>query len=238
MLGPLIEVDHLTKTYGRHPVVDALSFRVEPGHVTGFLGPNGAGKSTTLRCMVGLDHPDAGQVTFDGLDYRTMARPSSLVGCVFDSGGAHPARRAIDHLRWVAAAQGNQGFDAASLLERVGLGHAARAKVGGFSLGMRQRLGLATALIGDPSVLLLDEPLNGLDPDGVHWMRSLLTEFAANGGTILISSHLLAELALTADHLVIITAGRLAAAGSLVELTAGFDTLEDAYFALTRGGAK
>lgn len=236
MCHPLIEVDDLSKSYGGPPVVDGLSFTVSAGRITGFLGPNGAGKSTTMRCMVGLDRPDKGQVTFGGIVYQDLPRPASMVGCVFDGVAAHPNRRAIDHLRWVAAAQGLDTGRAARMLDEVGLASAARVKVAKFSLGMRQRLALATSLLGDPRVLLLDEPLNGLDPDGVYWMRGLLASLAEQGRAILVSSHLLAEMALTADALVVIGDGHLLAAGTLDELVDGHGSLESAYLALTRTG--
>jgi ABC-2 type transport system ATP-binding protein len=235
MSSPSVEVRDLTKRYDGRAVVDQLSFDLQPGRITGFLGPNGAGKSTTMRCMVGLDRLDGGSVRIGGRSYEELPRPLSAVGAVLDDGDFHPGRSAHDHLAWVAQSQGLPAERADQLLAVVGLESVARQRVGGFSLGMRQRLGLATALVGDPSVLLLDEPLNGLDPEGVHWVRTLLRRCAAEGRTVLVSSHLLHEMAVVADHLVVIAQGRLLADQPTVDLVGRHGSLEEAFMALTLG---
>ena len=214
-----IEINGLTKRFGDIMAVDDLSFRVDEGTVTGFLGPNGAGKTTTLRVLLGLAAPTAGTATIGGTPYHELADPTRVVGAVLESTGFHPARRARDHLRVVATAAGQPPDRVDAVLDVVGLGDVGHRRVGGFSLGMRQRLGLAVALLGDPEVLVLDEPTNGLDPLGVHWLRGFVRDFATRGGTVLISSHLLAEVAQTVDDVVVISHGRLAARSSLGELT-------------------
>jgi ABC-2 type transport system ATP-binding protein len=216
-----IDVDGLTKRFGDVTAVDNLSFRLEPGTVTGFLGPNGAGKSTTLRMLLGLVRPTAGRATFDGVAYAALGRPAATVGALLDTNAFHPGRRARDELgvRAIAARLPDAAVDVA--LERVGLTSAARRRVGGFSLGMRQRLGLAAALLADPEILILDEPTNGLDPEGVHWLRSLLRELGDGGRTVLVSSHLLAEVAQTVDDVIVIASGHLVTHRPLAELTAG-----------------
>jgi ABC-2 type transport system ATP-binding protein len=216
----MIEIEALTKRYGKTVAVDGLSFTVRPGHVTGFLGPNGAGKSTTMRVIVGLDHPTAGTVTVGGRPYRDHAAPLREVGALLEAKSVHKGRSARNHL--VALAQ-THGIPAARLdevLAMVGLEGVGRRRAGGFSLGMAQRLGIAAALLGDPAAVVLDEPVNGLDPDGVLWVRTLLKTLAAEGRTVLVSSHLMSEMALTADHLVIIGRGRLLADTSIGELIA------------------
>ncbi|WP_242903737.1 ABC transporter ATP-binding protein [Actinomadura terrae] len=213
----MIVVDGLTKRYGRRTVVDRLSFTVRPGTVTGFLGPNGAGKSTTMRMIVGLDRPDAGRVLIEGARYDELPHPSSVVGTLLDAGWVRPTFTARTHLRWMASLTRTPPERADEVLEAVGLAPVARKRVGDFSLGMRQRLGIATALLGRPHVLLLDEPMNGLDPEGIHWVRRFLRESAAEGRTVLVSSHLLAEMTLTADELVVIGEGRLIAQGGVRE---------------------
>ncbi|MER6914581.1 ATP-binding cassette domain-containing protein [Streptomyces sp. NPDC000594] len=207
-----IEVTDLTKTYGRsRTAVSGLTFTVRPGRVTGFLGPNGAGKSTTLRLMLGLDRPDSGSVTLDGRPYPALGEPLRTVGALLDAGAAHGARTALDQLRWLAAGNRLPRRRVDEVLATTGLTEAARRRVGAFSLGMRQRLGIAAALLGDPAVLLLDEPSNGLDPEGIVWIRGLLRRLAAEGRTVLVSSHLMGETAAFADHLVILARGRLLA---------------------------
>ncbi|GAA5081203.1 ABC-2 type transport system ATP-binding protein [Thermocatellispora tengchongensis] len=218
----MIEVRELTKRYGDALAVDRLSFRVEPGHVTGFLGPNGAGKSTTMRVLLGLDVPTAGQALINGRPYTSMRRPLHEVGALLDAGAVHGGRTALDHLRWLARSNGIDRRRVTELLERVGLAGVARKRIGGFSLGMRQRLGIAAALLGDPGVLLLDEPVNGLDPDGVRWIRELLRSLAAEGRTILLSSHLMSEMELTAERIVIVGRGRLIADTTVRELAARY----------------
>lgn len=213
-----IEVQGLTKRFGDLAAVDNLSFRAEPGRVTGFLGPNGAGKTTTLRVLLGLTTPSAGVATIGGTPYRELPDPCRTVGAVLDSTGFHPGRRARSHLRVLAAAAGIPVGRLEEVLEQVGLTAAAGRRVKGYSLGMRQRLGLAAALLGDPQVLILDEPANSLDPEGVHWLRGFLRSFAAAGGTVLVSSHLLAEVATGADDVVILAHGRLVTQSSLRDL--------------------
>ncbi|HET9443969.1 MAG TPA: ATP-binding cassette domain-containing protein [Acidimicrobiales bacterium] len=213
-----IVVENLTKTYGGIVAVDGLSFAVRAGRVTGFLGPNGAGKTTTLRTLLGLVHPTAGSATFAGVPYAGLDAPLRRVGAVLEATTFHPGRRAADHLAVMATAGGIPGSQVGEVLAAVGLAEAARRRVGGFSLGMRQRLALATALLGDPEILVLDEPTNGLDPDGVRWLRGFLRAFAAQGRTVLVSSHLLAEVAQTVDDVVIVNHGRLVTEGSLADL--------------------
>jgi ABC-2 type transport system ATP-binding protein len=218
-----ISVQGLTKRFGDVLAVDHLTFDADPGTVTGFLGPNGAGKTTTLRMLLGLVAPTSGTATIDGRPYRELADPARRVGAVLEASGFHPGRSARDHLRVLATAAGLPSGRVGEVLEQVGLTGAGRRRVGGFSLGMRQRLGLAAALLGDPEVLVLDEPANGLDPEGVRWLRDLVRGLADQGRTVLVSSHLLAEVAQTVDQVVIIDRGRLVARSSLAALTAGAD---------------
>jgi ABC-2 type transport system ATP-binding protein len=218
----MIEVRELTKRYGAAVAVDGLSFQVRPGAVTGFLGPNGAGKSTTMRVLLGLDAPSSGEALVNGGRYARLRRPLHEVGALLDAGAVHGGRRAFDHLGWLARSNGIGTRRVAVVLERVGLAGVARKRVGGFSLGMRQRLGIAAALLGDPAVLLFDEPVNGLDPDGVRWIRGLMRALAAEGRTVLVSSHLMSEMELTADRLVVIGRGRLIADTSVGELASRF----------------
>ena len=229
-----IVVDGLTKTYGEVRAVDGLSFAVAAGRVTGFLGPNGAGKTTTLRSLLGLVRPDRGSATFAGVPYARLADPPRQVGAVLEA-RFHPGRRAGDHLAVLATAAGLPLDRVPAVLDAVDLGAAAGRRVGGFSLGMRQRLALAAALLGDPVVLVLDEPANGLDPQGVRWLRGFLRRFAAGGGTVLVSSHGLAEVAQTVDDVVIVVAGRAVAQGPVAEVLrrTGEPSLEDAFFHLT-----
>ena len=213
-----IETAGLWKRYGSTLAVQDLSFTVPPGRVTGFAGPNGAGKSTTMRLILGLDAPDAGDARIGGRPYAAIRRPLRAVGALLESGGFHPGRRARDHLLWLARSNGLPAGRVADVLAQVGLEGAAHRRVGGFSLGMRQRLGLAAALLGDPAVLLLDEPVNGLDPEGIRWIRSFLRGLAAEGRTVLVSSHLMSELEGTADHLIVIARGRLIADAPVADL--------------------
>ncbi|RNE49916.1 ABC transporter ATP-binding protein [Corynebacterium alimapuense] len=207
----MIEIQGLTKQYGQVRAVDDLTFNVQPGLVTGFLGPNGSGKSTTIRAIVGLDAPTSGTALIDGRRYRDLHRPLTEVGALLDAKAVHPNRSAANHLRWLAQSNGLPVRRVDEVLELVGLTEVAGKKAGSFSLGMGQRLGLAAALLGDPKALVLDEPVNGLDPEGIRWVRGLLKALAAEGRTILISSHLLSEMALTADRLVVIGRGKLVA---------------------------
>ncbi|GAA3223887.1 ATP-binding cassette domain-containing protein [Actinocorallia longicatena] len=201
----------LRKRYGAALAVDDLTFTVPPGRVTGFVGPNGAGKSTTLRLILGLDRPDGGTALVGGRPYRSLRRPITHLGAMLDASAVHPSRKASDHLLWMAHAAGLKKARVAEVLEQVGLSSVGRRAVGGYSLGMRQRLGIAAALLGDPPMLIFDEPVNGLDPDGVRWIRILLRSLAAEGRAVLVSSHLMSELEDTADHLVVIGRGRLIA---------------------------
>ena len=208
----------LTKTYGTRKAVDGIDFTVEPGRVTGFLGPNGAGKSTTMRILLDLAKADHGRATIGGTRYREMRDPARTVGVVLEPNAFHPGRTGRNHLRILADGAGIESRRITEMLEAVGLTHAADRHVGGYSLGMRQRLGLAAALLGDPPVLVLDEPGNGLDPQGIRWLRDLLRERAAAGGTVFVSSHLLAEVEHLADEIVVLSHGQLVATGTLSEL--------------------
>lgn len=213
----MIEVRGLTKRYGDKTAVDGLTFSVAPGAVTGFLGPNGAGKSTTMRMIVGLDRPSAGTATVNGRSYRDHAAPLAQVGSLLEAKAVHTGRTAYDHLLAMAATCGLPRRRVDEVIDLVGLHEVARKRAGGFSLGMGQRLGIASALLGDPQTLLLDEPVNGLDPDGVLWIRNLLKRLAAEGRTVFVSSHLMSEMALTAEHLIVIGRGRLIADCTTVE---------------------
>ena len=205
----MIEARGLTKRYGDKVAVDNISFTVEPGTVTGFLGPNGAGKSTTMRMIMGLDKPTSGKVTINGRPYRQLSAPLCEVGALLDAKGLHGSRSARNHLRQLAASNGIPTKRVDEVLEITGLTSVAKKRVKGFSLGMGQRLGLATALLGDPKTLILDEPVNGLDPEGIRWVRTLLQNLAAEGRTVLVSSHLLSEMSQTAEQLIVIGRGKL-----------------------------
>lgn len=206
-----LQAHALVKRYGTVTAVDQLSFQVDPGKVTGFLGPNGAGKSTTLRMFLGLDKPTSGAATVDGRRLAELPQPMRVIGAMLDARAVHPRRTAIDHLASVARAGGLPRHRVAEVLELVGLAEVGARPAGDFSLGMKQRLGIATALIGDPGIVLFDEPLNGLDPEGIRWARSLMRDLAAEGRLVLFSSHLMGEMELTADHLIVIDGGRLLA---------------------------
>ena len=214
----MIDARELSKSYGDVTAVDRLTFQVLPGHVTGFLGPNGAGKSTTIRMILGLDRPTAGAVTVNGRRYQGHVWPLHEVGALIDARAVHPGRSAHDHLLSLAAANGIGRRRVTEVIDLVGLHEVAGRRVGGFSLGMGQRLGIAGALLGDPGVLLFDEPVNGLDPDGILWIRTLIRSLAAEGRTVFVSSHLMSEMALTADHLLVIGNGRMIADSSLADL--------------------
>ncbi len=216
----MIEVRDLTKRFGDKVAVDHLSFTVEAGRVTGFLGPNGAGKSTTMRVILGLDHPNGGSATINGVPYAGLPRPLTTVGALLEARSVHTGRSARNHLLFLAQTQGLPASRVDSVLELVGLRDVAGKRTGGFSLGMGQRLGVAAAMLGDPQVLLLDEPVNGLDPEGVLWIRNLMKHLASEGRTILVSSHLMNEMAVTADHLIVIGRGRLLAAEATDEVIA------------------
>jgi ABC-2 type transport system ATP-binding protein len=215
-----IEVTGLRKQFGPTVAVDGLTFRVEPGQITGFVGPNGAGKSTTMRVILGLDSPDEGSALIGGQPYASLRRPLSHVGALLDAGALQPSRRARDHLLWLAHTQGLGARRVNDVIELTGMGPAARRKAGGYSLGMRQRLGIAAAMLGDPPVLMFDEPFNGLDPEGMAWMRGFLRSLADEGRAVLVSSHLMAELQGNADHLLVIGRGRMVADTSVADLLA------------------
>ena len=215
----MIEVEELTKVYGTHKVLDALSFTAPPGRVTGFLGPNGSGKSTTMRLVLGLECPTSGSARVGGRRYREFADPMRRVGAMLDTEAIWPGMTGRSHLAWLARAGGVSRRRVDEVLETVGLAEVAHRRVKGFSLGMRQRLGIAGSLLGDPGVLLLDEPVNGLDPEGVRWVRDLVRDLASEGRTVLISSHLMSEMADTADRVVVIGSGRLIAETGIDELT-------------------
>ena len=225
---PTLSFHRLTKQYGPVAVLDGFTATALPGRVTAFLGVNGAGKTTSMRIMLGLADPTSGTATIDGARYVDLPHPTRVVGAVLDQ-GFHPNRTARNHIRLTAMQAGVPASQAEHLLERFGLGPAAGRRVGGFSLGMRQRLALASALVGDPSVLILDEPLNGLDPDGIREMRRFVRSFADAGGTVFLSSHLLGEVAAVADDLVVIDKGTLAAAGPVSELVTGDTDLESVF---------
>ena len=216
----MIEVRGLTKRFGRTVAVNDLSFDVRPGRVTGFLGPNGSGKSTSMRCMLALDRPDSGSALFDGMPYDTIHDPLFEVGALLDAGYVHPGRSGRNHLRTIAASNGIRDARVDEALALVGLTDVAKRRVGTYSLGMRQRLGLAGVLLGDPKVIILDEPANGLDPEGIRWIRDVLVHLAAQGKTVLVSSHLLSEMAQMADDLVVIGMGQLIQTGTVEEFVA------------------
>jgi ABC-2 type transport system ATP-binding protein len=232
---PVVVASLLTKRFGELVAVDELTFSLLPGSVTGFLGPNGAGKTTTLRLLLGLAEPTAGEVLVFGRRYRELDNPARRVGAVLETNDFHPGRSGRDHLRVLALAAEIPSTRIDEVLEVVELGPAANRRVKTYSLGMRQRLGLAAALLGDPELLVLDEPANGLDPAGVHWLRRFLRRFAEQGRTVLVSSHILAEVAQTVDEVVILNRGRRVASGRLDELTGHGKTLEDTFLELTAG---
>lgn len=216
----MIEATNLTKRYGAKTAVNDISFSLQPGQVIGFLGPNGAGKSTTMRMLMGLDRPTSGSITVMGKPYAEHRNPLGVVGALLDAKGVHPGRSARSHLRALAATHGISDARVNKVLELTGLESVAHKRTGGFSLGMEQRLGIATALLGDPQVLVLDEPVNGLDPDGVLWVREFVRAFAAEGRTVLLSSHLMSEMAQTADHVLVLGRGSLIADAPIAQLIA------------------
>ena len=216
----MLKIDHLTKHYKDTVAVNDLDFEVKPGVVTGFLGPNGSGKSTTMRIILGLDHPTKGRATIDGNNYEDLRSPLHEVGALLDAKAVHPGRTARNHLRALAASNRIKRSRVEEVLEFVGISSVADKKVGGFSLGMSQRLGIASALLGDPPVLLFDEPVNGLDPEGIRWIREFFRSLAKEGRTVFVSSHLMSEMALTADQIIVIGRGALITQGSVDDLTA------------------
>ena len=234
----MIEAHGLTKRYGQITAVDHLTFDVRPGLVTGFLGPNGSGKSTTMRLILSLDAPDHGTVTIKGRRYHGLPFPLREVGALLEAQAFHPSRSARAHLQALAASNAIPASRVDQTLQLVGLTTAANRKAGQLSLGMAQRLGIAAALLGDPPVLIFDEPVNGLDPEGIRWIRNLMKSLAAEGRTVFVSSHLIAEMALTAERLIVIGAGRLLADTTVAELSASDASLEDAFLALTSDSAE
>jgi ABC-2 type transport system ATP-binding protein len=233
----MVTVNNVTKRFGELVATDDVTFSLQPGTVTGFLGPNGAGKTTTLRMLLGLAKPTSGEALILGRRYAELDEPVRRVGAVLESNDFHPGRSGRNHLRVLALAAGLPMSRVDAVLELVALGSAAASAVKTYSLGMRQRLGLAAALLGEPQLLVLDEPANGLDPAGVRWLRDLLRAFARAGGTVLVSSHVLAEVAQTVDRVLIIDRGRLVADSVLDELAGRGQTLEDAYLELTTGAS-
>ena len=229
-----IVVTGLRKRFGPTLALDGMSFTVEPGQVTGFVGPNGAGKSTTMRVILGLDAPDAGTALVGGRAYRSLPRPLLVVGSLLDAGALQPGRTARNHLLWLAHSQGLTGARVDTVLAQAGLTAVARRRAGGFSLGMRQRLGIAAAMLGDPPVLMLDEPFNGMDPEGIVWIRGFLRALAAEGRAVLLSTHLMSELQGTADHVIVVGRGRVLADRMMPELLARHGSLEQAYLELTQ----
>jgi ABC-2 type transport system ATP-binding protein len=228
-----IEVSGLRKRYGSTVALDGVTFAVKPGTITGFVGPNGAGKSTTMRVVLGLDAVNAGTALVSGRRYADLAEPICAIGALLDAGALQPSRSGRNHLMWLAHSHGLLAARVDEVIELVGLGSAARRKAGGYSLGMRQRLGIAAAMLGDPPNLLMDEPFNGMDPEGIVWMRGFLRSLAGEGRAVLISSHLMSELQDVADHIIVIGRGKILADTSVRELLTTYPSLEAAYFALT-----
>jgi ABC-2 type transport system ATP-binding protein len=230
----MIEVAELRKQYGTVRALDGMTFTVRPGRVTGFAGPNGAGKSTTMRVILGLDRPDSGTALIDGQRYRSLRHPLLHAGSLLDAGALQPSRTARNHLRWLALSQGLPPRRAGEVLEITGLASVANRRAGGYSLGMRQRLGVAAALLGDPPVLMFDEPFNGMDPEGIVWLRGFLRSLAGQGRTVLVASHLMSELQEAADHVIVVGRGRVIADAPLPALLRRWRSLEAAYLELTR----
>ena len=229
----MITVNEVRKKYGRRHILHGVTFEAVAGRVTAFVGPNGAGKSSTLRILLGLDRATGGQALLNGMPYRAISQPLLSVGALLDGPGASAGRTAAHHLRWMARSNGIPPSRVAEVLENVGLAAHASERVGTFSLGMGQRLGIASALLGRPSTLVLDEPTNGLDPDGMRWLRGVLRERANAGDTVLVSSHLMGEMEMVADDLVVISHGAIVATGTVAEVRGEHPTLEHAFFALT-----
>ena len=230
----MIEVTELRKRYGPVEALAGMTFTARPGRVTGFAGPNGAGKSTTMRVILGLDRADSGTALVSGQDYRFLEYPLRHLGSLLDASALQPSRRARDHLRWLACSQGLPARRVTEVLELTGLAAVASRRAGGYSLGMRQRLGVAAALLGDPPALMLDEPFNGMDPEGIAWLRGFLRSLAAQGRTVLISSHLMSELQDAADQVIVAGRGRVIADEPVAGLLARWPSLEAAYLSLTR----
>jgi ABC-2 type transport system ATP-binding protein len=230
----MIEVTELRKRYGQVQALAGMTFTAVPGRVTGLAGPNGAGKSSTMRVILGLDRPDSGTALVGGQPYRALEHPMRHAGSLLDASALQPGRTGRDHLRWLACSQGLPSTRVGEVLDITGLAAAARRRAGGYSLGMRQRLGVAAALLGDPPVLMFDEPFNGLDPEGIVWLRGFLRSLAARGRTVLVSSHLMSELQDTADHVIIVGRGRVITDCPVSALLTRWPSLEAAYLALTR----
>ncbi len=228
-----ILIENVTKQYGNKVVIENVSFSAKAGKVTGFLGPNGAGKSTALRILLGLDYPTSGTALIEGKPYVELNQPLRTVGAMIDGASAVPERRGIDHLLWIAQSNQIPKKRIYEVLEMVGLSSAAKVRVKKYSLGMKQRLGLAAALLGEPKILILDEPINGLDPDGIRSVRELIQNYAKKGNTVLLSSHLMDETSKIVDDIVIINKGKIIGSGTLEDVVAGHNSLEDAFFALT-----
>ncbi|ETT56246.1 ATP-binding cassette domain-containing protein [Paenibacillus sp. FSL P4-0338] len=233
----MLTINNLVKRRGKEVILSGITFEARPGRVTGFLGPNGAGKSSTLRILLGLDHATSGSALIHGKPFAELQHPLRTVGAALDGSGAHPMRTGRAHLRWIACAAGLPRSRVEEVLDIVGLTKAAGTRVKRYSLGMGRRLGIAAALLADPEILILDEPVNGLDPEGIRWIRTFLRQRAEAGNTVLLSSHLMGELAETVDDVVIIKQGRIVADGTLEEVTGSHSTLEQAFFALTSGQA-
>jgi ABC-2 type transport system ATP-binding protein len=229
----LIEINNLVKHRGNQEILSGISFKARPGRVTGFLGPNGAGKSSTLRILLGLDRATSGSALINGKPFAKLYNPAATIGATLDGSGAHRRRTGRAHLRWIARAAGLSHSRVEEVLNMVGLTKAADKRVGNYSLGMGRRLGMAAALLGDPKILVLDEPVNGLDPEGIRFIRTFLRERADSGNTVLLSSHLIGELAETVDDVVIIKHGKIVADGTLEEVMGNHSSLEEAFFALT-----
>lgn len=233
----MLTINNLVKRRGKEEILSGITFEARPGRVTGFLGPNGAGKSSTLRILLGLDHATSGSALIHGKPFAELQHPLRTVGAALDGSGAHPMRTGRAHLRWIASAAGLPRSRVEEVLDIVGLTKAAGTRVKRYSLGMGRRLGIAAALLADPEILILDEPVNGLDPEGIRWIRTFLRQRAEAGNTVLLSSHLMGELAETVDDVVIIKQGRIVADGTLEAVTGKYSTLEQAFFALTSGQA-
>lgn len=229
----MLTINNVVKHRGNQEILSGVSFKARPGRVTGFLGPNGAGKSSTLRILLGLDRATSGSALIDGVPFAELQNPLATVGAALDGFGAHRMRTGRAHLRWIARAAGLSHSRVEEILEIVGLTNVAGKRVGTYSLGMGKRLGMAAALLGDPEILVLDEPVNGLDPEGIRWIRTFLRERAESGKTVLLSSHLMGELAETVDDVVIINHGKVVADGTLEEVIGNHSTLEEAFFVLT-----
>lgn len=232
-MAGMLTFDHLTKTRGSRQVLSEITFAAQPGRITGFAGPNGAGKSSTLRILLGLDRPTSGRALVDGRPFASLRDPLRSIGAVLDGSGAHRSRTGRSHLRWIARSAGIANARVEEVLELLEIAEAGSKRVATYSLGMGRRLGLAAALLGEPAALVLDEPINGLDPEGIRWVRTFLREQARAGRTVLLSSHQMGELAETVDDVVVIHQGHIVAGGTLAQVAGDHESLEEAFFALT-----